>query len=283
MPQVETTAGTIAYEDAGTGPVVVLLHGLLMDGTVWRDVTADLAQDHRVIVPTLPLGSHRIPMKPEADLSMAGQARIIADVLDALDLDDVTLVGNDIGVAQLVAADHPGRLGRLVLTSQEAFGNIPPGLPGKFAGLATKLPGGIALAARSLRFTPMQRSPTTFGWMTAKPVPKDMIRSWTEAPLADRRIRADLLKYVETTDDATVLHEAAERLRGFTKPALVAWSEHDRVMPMEHGRRLAELLPDARFTTIPGARVLAPLDRPEEVSRLVREFVRATTRQTAGA
>lgn len=276
MKQVDVTAGTIQYEEAGAdGPTVVLLHGLLMDNTVWRAVTESLQADHRVIVPTLPLGSHRIPMRPDADLSMGGQARIVGELLDALDLTDVTLVGNDIGIAQVVAADHPERLGRLVLTSQEAFDNIPPGLPGKVAGLAARVPGGIAIAARSLRLTAFQRQPTTFGWMCNAPLPKDMVRSWTEAPINNRAVRTDLVKYVRTTDNDSVLNEAAERLRGFTKPALVAWSEHDKVMPMEHGRRLAELLPDARLVTIPDARVLSPLDQPDSVARLIRDFVRA--------
>jgi pimeloyl-ACP methyl ester carboxylesterase len=274
MQRAELTAGTIEYEDTGgDGPVVVLLHGLLMDHTLWRAVTADLRADHRVVVPVLPVGSHRIPMRPAADLSMQGLARIVADVLDALDLRDVTLVGNDLGVAQVVAADHPDRLGALVLTSQEAFHNIPPGLPGRFAGLATKLPGGIAMAARSLRIRALQRSPTAFGWMSNAPIPKDMIESWTRETLRQKGVREDLRRYVATTDVRTVLVDAAERLRGFDRPALVAWSEHDRVMPLEHGRRLAELLPQGRLVTIPGARVLVPLDQPAVLSRLIREFV----------
>ena len=81
--RVEVTAGTIEVRDTGgEGPVVVLLHGLLMDWTLWRDVIADLRADHRVVAPTLPVGSHRQPMRPEADVSMAGLARIVAEVLE---------------------------------------------------------------------------------------------------------------------------------------------------------------------------------------------------------
>jgi pimeloyl-ACP methyl ester carboxylesterase len=275
MPQVETTAGTIEYEDMGDGPVVVLLHGLLMDASVYRAVSDDLAQDHRVIAPTQPLGSHRIAMKPDADLSMHGHARIVADLLAALDLTDVTLVGNDHGVAQVVATEHPDRLGRLVLTSQEAFDNIPPGLPGRMVGVAMKVPGGPKLAARSLRVKALQRQPTTFGWMAAKAVPKDVMRGWTDPILTVPGVERDLRRYVDTTS-WDVLTENAPKLRTFDKPVLVAWSEHDKVMPAEHGRRLADLLPDARLVTIAGARVLSPLDQPQEVSRLVREFVRDT-------
>lgn len=273
MRQVETAAGTIEVQDTGgDGPTVVLLHGLLMDHTLWRDVVAELERDHRCVLPVLPVGSHRIPMKPDADLSMHGLARIVAEVLEGLGLDDVVLVGNDLGVAQVVAARHPERLGKLVLTSQEAFGNIPPGLPGKFAKLATLLPGGIAMAARSLRIRPLQRPPMTFGWMSNAPIPKDIVASWTEAPLKDARVRADVKRYATSPGLPAALTAAAEELRAFSKPTLVAWSADDKVMPPEHGRRLAEMIPNARHTEIANARTLAPLDQPREVARLIREF-----------
>lgn len=272
MRQVEVTAGTVEVQDTGgEGPVVVLLHGLLMDHTLYRDVVADLARDHRCVVPVLPVGSHRIPMRDDADLSMHGLARIVGEVLEQLALDDVVLVGNDLGVAQPVAARHRDRIGRLVLTSQEAFDNIPPGLPGKFVVLATKLPGGIRQAAYAVRLRPLQRLPIAFGWMTNAPIPRDLARGWTETTLKDKRVRRDLLKYA-TSDYDGVLVEAAEELRGFTKPTLVAWSADDKVMPPEHGRRLAAMIPNARHTEIAHARTLSPLDQPAELARLIREF-----------
>src|SRR5438105_14894277 len=83
VPAIELTAGAIDYEDTGgDGPVVVLLHGLAMDGSLWRDVVADLRADHRCVVPTLPFGSHRHPMKPDADLSLRGHARLVGELLE---------------------------------------------------------------------------------------------------------------------------------------------------------------------------------------------------------
>lgn len=272
MRQVEVTAGTVEVQDTGgDGPVVVLLHGLLMDHTVYRDVVADLRADHRCVVPDLPLGSHRIPMDPDADLSMHGLARIVAETLDALDLRDVVLVGNDHGLCQPVAARHPERVGRLVITSQEAFDNIPPGLPGKFVKLATKVPGGITQAAYAIRIRPLQRLPMAFGWMTNAPIPKDLAHHWTASTLQDPRVRRDLLKYA-TSDYDGVLVEAAEELRAFAKPALIAWSADDKVMPPEHGRRLAERLPDAQHTEIANARTLVSLDQPGALAQLIRAF-----------
>jgi len=102
MPEVELTAGTIDYQDTGgDGPVLVLLEGVLMDGSVWEPMVADLQRDHRCVVPTLPLGSHRRPMRPNADLSLSGFGRVVAELLERLDLRDVTLVQNDHAAAVL--------------------------------------------------------------------------------------------------------------------------------------------------------------------------------------
>jgi pimeloyl-ACP methyl ester carboxylesterase len=130
MPQIELSAGTIAYTDTGgRGPVIVLLHGLLLDATLWDEVTVALSPGHRCVAPTLPLGAHTQAMKRAADLSLPGIARLVAEFLDRLDLDDVTLVGNDTGgaVVQLLAADGAPRIGRVVLASCDAFGNFRPG------------------------------------------------------------------------------------------------------------------------------------------------------------
>ena len=107
--QLTLSTGTVEYEDTGgDGPVIVLLHGLLMDASLWDDVVADLAPDHRCVAPTLPLGAHRHAMPPRTPTCRSrGIARLVAEFLDRLDLRDVTLVGNDTGGAlvQLLMAD----------------------------------------------------------------------------------------------------------------------------------------------------------------------------------
>src|SRR5215217_3363280 len=103
-----------------------------MKGSLWRHIVADLRADYRCVVPTLPLGGHRLPMHPEADLSLLGQVRLLAEFLECLDLRAVTLVGNDWGGAQLLISEGcAGRVRRLVLVACEAFDNYPPGLPGR--------------------------------------------------------------------------------------------------------------------------------------------------------
>jgi pimeloyl-ACP methyl ester carboxylesterase len=108
--------GVIEYRDAGDGPVVVLVHGAHMNASVWDQVARDLQADHRCVVPTLPLGGHRRPMPAAADLSPVGVAALLGELLEALDLDEVTLVGNDTGgaLAQLLVTRDPRRIATLV-------------------------------------------------------------------------------------------------------------------------------------------------------------------------
>jgi pimeloyl-ACP methyl ester carboxylesterase len=111
MNEVRLPQGTIRYRDLGAGEPIVLVHGLLTNGELWREVAPRLASDFRVIAPDWPLGSHELPLETDADRTPPGLSRLIADFLAALELENVTLVGNDTGGAlcQLVAAHHPQR------------------------------------------------------------------------------------------------------------------------------------------------------------------------------
>src|ERR1700722_15300002 len=128
MAELELTAGTIEYEDTGgVGPGLVLLGGLVMDGSVWDPLVEELRGEYRCIVPTLPLGAHRKAMRPDADLSLNGFSTMLRELLERLELEDVTLVQNDHAAAIALAGEHPERVGRLVISSCEAFENYPPG------------------------------------------------------------------------------------------------------------------------------------------------------------
>ncbi|MDT0379840.1 alpha/beta hydrolase [Streptomyces sp. DSM 42041] len=278
MPQVELSAGPLTYLDTGgDGPVVVLLHGVAMDGSLWRNVVPALREDHRCVLPTLPLGAHRTPMREDADLSVLGVARLVAEFLDALDLRDVTLVLSDWGGAQALVADgRDERIGRLVLTSCEAFDNYPPGLPGRNLHAAARLPGGTAAAFALLRLRAARRLPMTWGWMTRRPVPAEVMDAWFRPLWTSAAIRRDLRRYVLGVPPREELLRWSEELRRFDRPALVLWAAEDRVMPPEHGRRLASILPRCTHEEIPDAYTLLPEDRPDAVAARLRAFLEAT-------
>jgi pimeloyl-ACP methyl ester carboxylesterase len=276
MPEVELTAGTIDYTDTGgDGPVVVLLGGVIMDGSVWDPMVADLSRDHRCIVPTLPLGAHRRPMRPEADLSLAGFGRIAGELLERLDLRDVTLVQNDHAAALALAGRGPERVARLVISSCEAFENYPPGLPGKNLRLMAMAPGGVFLAMQAMRLHALRRLPVSFGWMAKRPLPDDLVDRWLEPLRTHPGVRRDLRKYAAGARRREML-EVCGRLASFHRPALVVWTPEDRVQRPEHGRRFAELLPDARLVEIPDSYTLIMRDQPEAFARAVREFIHET-------
>jgi pimeloyl-ACP methyl ester carboxylesterase len=221
MPELKLSAGTINYTDSGgNGPVVVLLHGVTMDASVWRSVVADLAPQHRCICPTLPLGSHRHAMREGADVSHTGVARLVAELLDALDLRDVTLVLNDWGGAQfLVAQQRTERIAGLVLAACEAFDNFPPGIPGKAIASAARVPGALWLSMQLQRFTWFRRAPGAWGWMSKRPVPREVMDAWFRPATTDPAIRRDLRAFALSTPPRDELLQMGEDLRSFSPGA----------------------------------------------------------------
>jgi pimeloyl-ACP methyl ester carboxylesterase len=278
MPEVELSAGTIGYEDTGgSGPVIVLLHGLAMDGRQWRHVVPDLSRDYRCVLPTLPFGAHRQPMRPNADLSLRGLGRIVAEFLERLDLQDVTLCFSDWGGAQTMIADGlTDRIARLVLCSCEAFENYPPGVPGRIAALSGKVPGGIWIMRQTLLVRPLRQLPLAFGAMSKRHIPDELMRDWLQ-PLARPEIRRDLAKYVgDARQGKRDMLAATDKLSSFDRPVLVIWATEDRLMPRDHGRRLADAFPQGQLVEIPDSYTLITEDQPAKLTQHVREFLAET-------
>jgi pimeloyl-ACP methyl ester carboxylesterase len=280
---VDLSAGTIEYEDTGgEGPAIVLLPGLIMDASLWEEVIADLAPEHRCIAPTLPLGAHRHAMRADADLSPRGLARLVSELLDRLDLHDVTLVGNDTGGAlvQLLACDGATCVSRIVLVSCDAFDNFPPGLTGRTLVLTGKLPPTMfGLFMQQMRLRPLRRLPLAFGWLTMRG--DAATARWIEPVLKQREVRRDTVRVLRRiAAERHLMLDTAECLPGFEGPALVVWARQDRVMPPEHGRRLAELLPQGRLVEIPDSYTLIPLDQPARLAEAIRGFTRERDRGT---
>jgi pimeloyl-ACP methyl ester carboxylesterase len=272
MPEITLPQGTIHYRDTGEGPPVVFLHGLLVDGEVWRKVAPLLHDGARSIVPDLPLGSHRIALDADADLSPAGVARLVGDLLAALELEDVTLVGNDTGgaIAQLVALDHGERVGRLVLTNCDCFEVFPPK---EFVPMvkAARVPGALHAAMQPMRAAKARRLPMAYGWL-AHEIPDEVTAAWVQPFLDDADIRRDAIAFMRAIDKATTL-DAAARLPSLKIPSLVAWGQDDRFFSQELGERLAAAL-GARHVPIVGARTFVSEDAPDALAGFIREFVR---------
>jgi pimeloyl-ACP methyl ester carboxylesterase len=273
MPQAQIPQGTINYTEQGTGDPIVLVHGLLTNSGLWRDVVPELAKDFRVIAPDWPLGSHPEPMEEGTDFSPPGLAAIIAAFLEALDLRDVTLVANDTGgaISQLVAVNHPERLGRLVLTPCDAYENF---LPPAFKPLQwmARVPGSIWLMAQSLRADLLRRT-VAYGMLAKRRLEADMTRPWGEPIQRDRRIRAEVAAILRGIDSRYTL-DAAKRYGEFDKPVLLAWAPEDRFFKLEFAERLARDFPNARIERIDDSSTFVMVDQPERTAELVATFAR---------
>jgi pimeloyl-ACP methyl ester carboxylesterase len=274
VKSVELDAGTIEYREEGDpdGAPVVLLHGLLMNDAQWDLVLPLLPTGHRYLLPVLPLGGHRVPMREDADLTMPGMVGIVADFLDALDLSDVTLIVTDWGgPIFLTDIGRDKRVASLVICPSEAFENFPPGLPGKLTWVVTRSPLMVAIAMRQLSIGWIRRRYLMFGMMARKPIAQRIVDRWFAAALQDKLIRRDVVKYARSKFVKSELIRATERLAAFDGDVLVLWS-HNPVMPDDHAARLAELT-NGSLRYVDEANVLIMLDQPEQTAREIAAFL----------
>jgi pimeloyl-ACP methyl ester carboxylesterase len=216
-------------------------------------------------------------MRADADLSLRGFGRLVAELLERLGLNQVTLVQNDHGAALALAGDSPRRVARLVVSSCEAFENYPPGLAGKNLRLAAMVPGGLFVAMQAMRLPAVRQSPLGFGWLAKRRLPDELVNGWLRPLRTDPGVRYDLARYARSARRRQML-EVCDRLPSFSRPVLVIWTPEDRVQRPDHGRRLAALLPDARLIEIPDSYTLIMRDQPEAFASAVREFVGGTNR-----
>jgi pimeloyl-ACP methyl ester carboxylesterase len=272
MHELTLPQGTIRYRDEGTGPTIVFVHGALVDGRLWDPVVERLRDRFRCVVPDLPLGSHKVALHADADLSPHGIARLIADVLERLDVTDVTLVGNDTGGAlcQLLVVAHPERVGRLVLTDCDAFEDFPP-KAFKSLVIAAKVPGALRAGLAPMRIRALQRLPIAYGWLTRRPVAQDMIDGWVQPALQDRGVLRDARKALSQLDPKILLDNTL-KLSSFRRPVLLLWSREDKFFKISHAHRLARIFPDARVQELTDAYTFVSWDQPDRVADAVAAF-----------
>jgi pimeloyl-ACP methyl ester carboxylesterase len=269
--EIELPAGTIRYREAGEGKPVVFVHGYLVDGRLWDGVVDRLSDRCRCIAPDWPIGAQQVAMNPDADLSPPGIAAIIDSFLAALDLNDVTIVGNDSGgaMSQVLVTRHPQRIGRLVLTNCDTHENFPPGVFKAMPPLA-KLPGGMDLLAAPFRIGALARA--AFRPFARTEIPADLVASWMAPGLNDPGVKRDAKKVTVGMNKRFTL-EAAERLSESELPVLLTWAPGDRFFPIKYAERLAGETPNARIVEIPDAKTFVPLDQPQRLADEIARFV----------
>jgi len=272
--EIPTHLGTIEYRDIGEGPVIVFLHLVLAEASHWDKMPPLLADRYRCILPTLPMGAHRVPANDGADLSPNGLARAVAELLEQLDVSDVTLVGNDSGgaISQVVAVNHPERLGRVVLTNCDMYDDFPPKIFGYF-NLLPYIPGGMSIAARALKVRAFWGLPFVFGRLT-NGVDAVKIDRWADALLANGQVRRDARK-VLMGFGPQVTNEAAAALRSTKLPFLVAWGADDKAFKPALAERFCAEVPTAELVMIEDCKTLVCWDQPERLARLISDFIEA--------
>jgi pimeloyl-ACP methyl ester carboxylesterase len=272
--ELELRQGRLRYHDKGTGPPLVFVHGVLVNANLWRKVVARLSPDFRCVVLDMPIGAHEVPMPREADLSPPALGDVIADAIEALGLDDVTLVGNDTGgaLSQIAVARHPQKIGRLVLTNCDAFENFPPKMLKPVLRVMT-FPAAMPVLLAPTRLAAVRRRALKMMRAAKHPVEQEVVDSYALPPVVSAGVRRDVKKFFRTADNRYTL-EAAERLGSFDRPALIAWAPEDNFFPESDARRLAQALPNARLEWIEDSYIFSPEDQPGKLAELIGSFMR---------
>jgi pimeloyl-ACP methyl ester carboxylesterase len=268
--EIQLPQGTIRYREAGEGKPVVFVHGYLVDHRLWDGVVDSLSDRFRCIAPDWPLAAHQVAMNPDADLSPTGVARLISDFLAKLELEDVTIVGNDSGgaISQVLVTTHPERIGRLVLTNCDTHENFPPG-PFKLMPPLAKLPGGMFAISLPFRIPPVARA--AFRPFTKTKLPNELIASWMEPAKSNSAVLRDAGKVTAGMNKRYTL-AAAEKLRGSDLPIRLLWAPGDKYFPISYAERLKGEAKNASLEPIPDASTFISLDQPQRVADEIAEF-----------
>ena len=280
---VALSGGAIEYNETGSGRPVVFVHGILADNELWRPMAAEFGDSVRCIFPRWPLGLHDRPFTDSADMTAEGLAKTIAEFIEALELRDVVLIANDSGgaLSQIVCANHPERIGALVLTNCDALEVFPPRAFSHIVW-AAKIPGGYTLMAHMVRWFGWLRN-SALGWGALTETPRRSLwKRWARMFATKRRSRTDLVRFAKTVSNRSTL-AAAEALVDFEAPVLLLWGENDRYFKPSLAERLAQKLPNARVELVADAKTFVALDQPVVCARAIERFLTENTRANRAA
>lgn len=274
--EIELSAGTVRYFERGSGTPALFVHGLGVNGNLWRKVVPGLADGLRCITPDWPLGAHAVAMRPEADLTPPGVARLIAELMDRLDLRDVVLVGNDTGgaICQMVIARHRERIGRLVLTPSDAYDNFLP-LSFRWLQYAARVPPLLRLSMQVLRLRPARRLPLAFGLVAKRPIDHAVTDEYVTRLLDAPGVFRDtckLLRGIDTRDTRA----AAETFGSFDRPVLLVWPPDNPAFTWSFAERLAGDFPNAKLVAVDDSYTFVSEDQPQRLVDAIRDFLADT-------
>ena len=272
--EIQLPQGTIRYREAGQGKPIVFVHGYLVDGRLWDGVVDRLSDRFRCLAPDWPIGAQQVAMNPDADLSPPGIAKLIADFLTKLELEDVTIVGNDSGgaMSQVLVTTYPDRIGSLALTNCDTHENFPPGMFKAMPPLA-KLPGGMLVLSAPFRIPAVARR--AFAPFARTKIPDELIASWMRPATKDSAVMRDAKKVTAGMNKRYTL-AAAEKLRGSQLPIRLLWAPGDKYFPLSYAERLASEAGNAEIVQIPDAKTFVPLDQPQRVADEIAAFIEAS-------
>ncbi|WP_330232340.1 alpha/beta hydrolase [Nocardia sp. NBC_00508] len=272
--EVDLPGGRIRYHETGEGAPVVFVHGLLVNADLWRKVVPVIsAAGYRCLAPDWPLGSHEIPV-PDAELTPAGVADLIAAFLERLDLTDVTVVANDTGgaITQVLLTRDRSRIGRVVLASVDSYEGFLP-QPFTALPLLAKIPGSIRALTEVMRIRALHRLPVAFGWVTKRPLPPEIADSYLLPSRHSAAIREDLRRFLKSAHRRYTL-DAARHFADVDVPVLLAWAREERLFPVSFAERLARDLPNTTLRLIDDSYTFLPEDQPELLAETILEFTR---------
>jgi pimeloyl-ACP methyl ester carboxylesterase len=270
--RVDTPSGRIAYAEAGAGPVALFVHGVLLNGHLWRHQLAQLSDIRRCIAIDL-LAHGDTEIAPGQDVSVTANAVMLREFLDALGIEQTDLVGNDSGggIAQIFAATHPERVRSLALTDCDAHDNWPPEAFKPFLALAAS--GGLrGVLDAMLADKDVYRSAQALGPAYEHPgrVTDDDIEVYLR-PLVRSDARTDDFRRFLAAFDSRHTLAIEDRLRRLNAPTLIVWGTDDVYFDVKWSHWLAETIPGTRRRVeLKGARLFFPEERAVELNQELR-------------
>jgi pimeloyl-ACP methyl ester carboxylesterase len=270
---VATPYGEISYRDQGRGEVALFVHGVFLNGHLWRTLIDAVGDVRRCLAIDL-LGHGQTTMRAGEDLSFTTQAAMIVSFLDACGIDQVDLVANDSGggIAQIVAAHHPDRLRSLTLTNCDVHDGYPPP---RFAGMRrlTERGGLGRYLRRMLDDVEFARSHGLgAGYEDPERLSEEDLQAYLAPLVATPRAINDLERFITTMDPVhNVIVEPL--LRRLNVPTLIVWGTADIFFDVGWAYWLRETIPGAReVVELADARLFFPAERPGELARLLRKL-----------